>query len=117
MARETVAALMNCGRAPMIVAIFMRVIKSSALFSVNLTAVANGENQDNPFLVLDVAQDSVVSNSISPESGPITSREPCTTRIVLFPVVGICCDHFTVVQSALSRKSFSYQNQPLFKAL
>jgi len=49
-------------------------IFSRALFSVNLTAMANGENQDNHFLVLYVAQDSVVSNSISPESGPITSQ-------------------------------------------
>ena len=41
---------------------------------VNLTAMANGENQDNHFLVLYVAQDSVVSNSISPETGPISPQ-------------------------------------------
>jgi len=41
---------------------------------VNLTAMANGENQDNHFLVLYVAEHPVVSNSISPESGPIASR-------------------------------------------
>jgi hypothetical protein len=45
-----------------------------ALFSVNLAAVANGENQDNDFLVLYIAKYSVVSNSISPEPGPISSR-------------------------------------------
>ena len=41
---------------------------------VNLTAMANGENQDNHFLVLYVAQYSVVSNSISPESGSISPQ-------------------------------------------
>ncbi|MDD3248820.1 MAG: hypothetical protein PHF23_00400 [Smithellaceae bacterium] len=41
---------------------------------VNLTAMANGENQDNHFFVLYLAQHSVVSNSISPESGAITSQ-------------------------------------------
>ena len=49
-------------------------ILSRALFSVNLTAMANGENQNNHFLVLYVAQDSVVSNSISPETGPISPQ-------------------------------------------
>jgi len=49
-------------------------MRDSALFSVNLTAVANGENQDNHFLVLYVAEHSVVSNPISPESGPISPQ-------------------------------------------
>ena len=41
---------------------------------VNLTAEANGENQDYYFLVLYVAQHPVVANSISPEADPITSQ-------------------------------------------
>jgi hypothetical protein len=76
--QESSGGLLGIGTEPLLLGIkfFFSASRAGVSLSafVNLTAMANGENQDYYFLVLYVAQHPVVANSISPEAGPLTSQ-------------------------------------------
>jgi hypothetical protein len=76
--QESSGGLLGIGTEPLFLGIkfFFSASRAGVSLSafVNLTAMANGENQDYYFLVLYVAQHPVVANSISPEAGPLTSQ-------------------------------------------